>query len=185
MVGDGPLREELRRQAAERGIASIIVWHGWLDHPTLRDLYQTSHCLVNPSLYEGMPNVVLEAVACGLAVIASDVPGNRELLEPGEVGELFQLSDGLKFRDLLLQRLTLRVPPALHPACVRRFTETHSWRRVAARYATLFLPDHGISADIVKCAEQPDREPENRAQRSSNQLPACPHSLHCPSLRAK
>ena len=94
MAGDGPLKEKLMGHAVELGINHGIVWHGWCGKNRLRDLYRQSDCLVNPSLYEGMPNVVLEAMACGLPVIASRVAGNDTLVKDGETGFLFDLSDG-------------------------------------------------------------------------------------------
>ena len=83
LVGDGPDRKHLEGLARKLGIASAIKWHGWMSPGTLRHVYQSADCLVNASQYEGMPNIVLEAMARGLPVIASRVPGNDELVRDG------------------------------------------------------------------------------------------------------
>lgn len=79
LVGDGPQRTELEEQVARRGIASQVTFVPWLDKSGLLNEYQSAHCLINYSLYEGMPNVVLEAMACGLPAILSDIMGHEEL----------------------------------------------------------------------------------------------------------
>src|SRR5437870_2954501 len=56
LVGDGPDRQSLERLAKQLGIASKVTWHGWLTRAAVRQAYQAADCLVNPSLYEGMPN---------------------------------------------------------------------------------------------------------------------------------
>jgi glycosyltransferase involved in cell wall biosynthesis len=93
LVGDGPQKKTLRDLAKQLGIEGSIVWHGWMPRAALPQVYQSADCLVNPSLYEGMPNAVLEAMACGLPVVASKVPGNDALVLDGETGFLFELEE--------------------------------------------------------------------------------------------
>src|SRR5436309_1485164 len=86
LVGDGPEAERLRRQVAAAGLGERVVFAGWLDdparvHPAL-DLY------VAASLKEGLPLAVLEAMGAGLAVVATDVPGHRDVVAAGETGPL-------------------------------------------------------------------------------------------------
>ena len=82
LVGDGPMRASLQQYAARLGLQDRLIWHGWLDKESLRRVYQTADCFINPSLYEGMPNTVLEAMASGLPVVASRIPGNADLVKP-------------------------------------------------------------------------------------------------------
>ncbi len=139
MAGDGPLKGKLMNHAMELGMNHGIVWHGWCGKTQLRELYRQSDCLINPSLYEGMPNVVLEAMACGLPVIASRVPGNDTLVKDGETGLLFELPDG----DGLVRALGRVMGD--DPGCrrmgksARKFVvERHSWTRAARSFFDLF-----------------------------------------------
>ena len=91
-VGDGPLRFDLQDHAEKLGLQDKIVWHGWVNKERLRSIYQKADCFLNPSLYEGMPNAVLEAMACGLPVIASDISGNNDLVQHGKTGFLFDFN---------------------------------------------------------------------------------------------
>ncbi|MEV7596900.1 glycosyltransferase family 4 protein [Kitasatospora sp. NPDC089797] len=80
IVGDGELRGRLERQAAELGLENVEFAGAKLG-PELVRCYAEAEAFVLPSDREGMPLVVLEAMAAGLPVIATDVPGNTELLE--------------------------------------------------------------------------------------------------------
>jgi glycosyltransferase involved in cell wall biosynthesis len=91
VAGDGAQRAELEALAVRRGVAGQITWLGWQRKEAIPALYHQADVLVNPSQYEGMPNAVLEAMASGLAVVASDVPGNRSVVEGGRTGEFFPL----------------------------------------------------------------------------------------------
>jgi glycosyltransferase involved in cell wall biosynthesis len=138
LVGDGPFNPQLHKLAQELGIAAAITWHGWLARPALRDVYQSVHCFINPSLYEGMPNVVLEAMACALPVLASNIPGNDALVVPGETGYLFDLQKP----DALFHAIDkLMADPVL---CSQlgsngrtRVVNQFSWRKVAKAYLHL------------------------------------------------
>lgn len=138
-VGDGPLRDRLRDHSKNLGIEECLVWHGWVDKDGLREIYRSADCFVNPSLYEGMPNVVLEAVACGLPVIASRVAGNDEVVRHGETGWLFDLDEPAAFLTALR---TLMADPELARRMGQKgrawVLDDFSWGRVAHAYADLF-----------------------------------------------
>ena len=88
IVGDGPERPNLEQLAADLGITSSVRFEGWLDRAAVRNAYQSATFLIHASSYEGMSNVILEALASGLPVAASRIPGNTELVEPGVNGFL-------------------------------------------------------------------------------------------------
>ncbi len=80
LVGDGPLRTRLERLIRRRGLADRVHFTGW--RTDAAQILAASDVLVLPSLWEGMPNVVLEAMASGLPVVATSVEGVEELLGP-------------------------------------------------------------------------------------------------------
>ena len=93
IIGDGPERAELVRQAADLGITNRVRFLGWLSREALSVHLQAADAFVFPSREEGMPNAVLEAMACGLPVIATDVRGMGEVVMDGETGWLVPLED--------------------------------------------------------------------------------------------
>lgn len=142
LVGDGPQRTELAAEALRLGIAADVDWPGWLDKAALAETYRGSDVFVNPSLYEGMPNTVMEAMACGLPVIASDVPGNNELIRDGETGLLFTLDAPQRLAAAIA---AMADDAALRTACGlagRELVATrYTWEAAARRYADLFKQD--------------------------------------------
>ncbi len=85
-VGDGELRPQLQRQVRDHGLAQHFHFLGFRED--VKDLLQTFDIFVLPSLYEGLPNVVLEAMATGLPVVATAVDGTTELIVDSETGFL-------------------------------------------------------------------------------------------------
>lgn len=89
IVGDGTLREELRQRVPEQ-IRSRVVWTGFLERDDLIRSYRAADVLVLPSDKEPWALVVQEAMAAGLAVVASDVVGAaRDLITDGTSGRIF------------------------------------------------------------------------------------------------
>ena len=91
IFGDGPLRQSLRKMIHTKGIESVVSLKGY--KKSLREFLTEYDLFVLPSEAEGMSNALLEAMACGLPCIVSDIPPNRELVatdekedELGEVG---------------------------------------------------------------------------------------------------
>jgi glycosyltransferase involved in cell wall biosynthesis len=87
ILGDGPRRENLARQIAQSDLRETVHLTGFQDNPIA--WYRSADLFVLPSLIEGMPNVLLEAMACGTPVISSDCPsGPAEILDGGRYGKL-------------------------------------------------------------------------------------------------
>ena len=99
LVGDGPLRQRLQQQAIELGIADFV----WLagDREDIPRLLQAMDIFVLPSLAEGISNTLLEAMATGLPVVATQVGGNPELIEDGHNGCLVPVSDAQALAETL------------------------------------------------------------------------------------
>ncbi len=92
IVGDGPQQQELQQQAHDLGIAGRVQWMGRLDDCTA--LYATVGIFVLASRYEGVPNVLLEAMASGCPVIVSDASsGPLDYVVDGDSGLIVPVED--------------------------------------------------------------------------------------------
>jgi glycosyltransferase involved in cell wall biosynthesis len=138
IAGDGSFRHELEQLVTQLKIAERVHFVGWRSRDQLVSLYQKANLFVFPSRHEGMPNAVLEAMACGLPVIASNIPGNEELVLPGETGMLFA-SESVTGLQAALQVL---IPDASRRQSMglagrTRVVVDYSWSGVAETYAGL------------------------------------------------
>lgn len=88
IVGSGPLREVLKKTANEFGVSERVDFKGQQPHDEIADWMNAADVLCLPSLNEGCPNVILEAMACGTPVVASAVGGCTELIHPLKNGLL-------------------------------------------------------------------------------------------------
>ena len=93
-VGGGPMVEQVRHRANELGVADLIQLRGWVPFgPELLEIYRRAHLFVHVSLTEGVPKVLIEALACATPIVATDVGGVRALLDGGRAGLLVPPSD--------------------------------------------------------------------------------------------
>lgn len=88
LVGDGPLRPRLERQVRDLKLDNSVTFAGAVGQDHILDYYHHADVFVLPSLAEGLPVVLMEAMACGLPVIASRISGIPELVASGESGTL-------------------------------------------------------------------------------------------------
>jgi glycosyltransferase involved in cell wall biosynthesis len=88
VVGDGPMREELKAMASDLGVSDRITWTGTLAQDALAREYAMADATVLASRLEGMPNVLLESIACGTPVIATNVGGSAEVISSPAAGVL-------------------------------------------------------------------------------------------------
>lgn len=99
MVGDGPERGRLEAIVRSRGLERRVHWAGWSPH--VAQILRASDLLVLPSRWEGMPNVLLEGMAAGLAIVSTRAHGVEELLGPLADDQCADFGDAEAF----LQRL--------------------------------------------------------------------------------
>jgi glycogen synthase len=139
VVGDGPERPALERQTAALGLSDRVAFDGWLPRARLPDAYRAADVFVFPSRDEGMPNVVLEAMASALPVIGTPIPGTRDLVADGENGLMIP-PDAPDALDHALRRLAdapdLR--RRMGEAGRRRAENLFSWGAAADAYAAWF-----------------------------------------------
>ena len=83
------MRGELERQIAEHGLGSLVRITGWISGSQVRDEILAARALVLPSFAEGLPVVIMEAMALRRPVLTTYVAGIPELVRPGENGWLF------------------------------------------------------------------------------------------------
>lgn len=93
LVGDGPMRAEVERLILQRGLATQVRMTGWLDAQGIERELRQARALVVPSLSEGLPVVIMEAMAHRRPVIAPFLSGIPELVIQGETGWLYPASD--------------------------------------------------------------------------------------------
>jgi glycosyltransferase involved in cell wall biosynthesis len=86
LLGDGPLRGALEEELRREEVAGQCELRGWADEKEVRAAMDSSDVLLMPSLSEGLPVVAVEAVARGLAICGSAIPGLRDVLEDGVNG---------------------------------------------------------------------------------------------------
>ena len=103
MIGDGPLEPVLRAQAASLKVAEHIAFLG--QRSDVADLLPAFDIFALPSLTEGLSIALLEACATGLAVVATRVGGNPEIIRDGQTGLLVPVDDGDALRDALASLL--------------------------------------------------------------------------------
>lgn len=81
VVGDGPYRKALEDLAVQHDVADMVSFEGQKDKEELLPYYQGGDIFVFPSKREGMPNAVLEAMACGLPIVMAPCEGSEELIQ--------------------------------------------------------------------------------------------------------
>jgi len=91
VIGDGPLAGSLKRQAARLGIAAHVHFLGWRKDAWA--IVAGANVFALPSLWEGMPNALLEAMAAGVPVVGTYVAGTSEIIENDRTGLLVSPSD--------------------------------------------------------------------------------------------
>lgn len=123
IAGDGELNASLQSMAKELGIQDSVVFMGM--RTDLPFLFPQFDLFVLPSLWEGFPTVIMESMVSGVPVIATDIPGTRELIEHGKTGWLVPPRDP--------ESLALAVTNALlHPT--ERETIAHQAQQAVQQY---------------------------------------------------
>ena len=93
LIGDGEMRADLEAAITDLGLQSNVTLTGWLPEAGVRQALAESHALVMPSFAEGLPMVVMEAMAAARPVIATYIAGTPELVQDGKTGWMVPAGD--------------------------------------------------------------------------------------------
>jgi len=138
IVGDGPEHDAVEAAIEDVKMTKFICLKGWLGKDELIKQYQQADCYLNLSSYEGMPNTVLEAMSCGLPIIASDIAPHQDLIKNEVTGYLVDLDKpdklGCRLAELAADGRRTRLMGA---AARERALTCYSWAAVARDYLSL------------------------------------------------
>ena len=139
IVGDGPERDPLRARAHALDLGEAVSFIGMIPHATTAELYRSADVLAVPSTFDNSPNVVLEAMACGLPIVATDSGGAQEFVEDSAAGTIVPVGDVAAFADAL--ESWLRDPARRRAAGARnraRVVADYSWRASAEQVLDVY-----------------------------------------------
>lgn len=137
IVGEGPELKELKQQVIRNELTERVEFSGWKRQEELVKIYQQADVFVFPSTSEGMPNVVLEAMACGLPVITSKIPGCEELVEDGVNGFLIKPRNKEQLKVALIKLITSPEQRGQFGEQSLMRVKTYSWEKVGQSYFEL------------------------------------------------
>jgi glycosyltransferase involved in cell wall biosynthesis len=139
LVGEGPELAMLRERAERLGVARAVTFAGYVDHHDLGPYFRTADVFALPSDFDNSPNVVLEAMACGLPVVATDVGGVAEYVRSGRGGDLVPKGDATQMAGALGDWLT-DAPRRREAAAFnrQRVVQEFSWRASATRLLEIY-----------------------------------------------
>jgi glycosyltransferase involved in cell wall biosynthesis len=137
VYGDGVLRPELERRVARLGLTERVRFAGFVDHDRIHEAYAAADLFVMPSLAEGLPVALVEALGAGLPVIASDIAEHRQVAPDG-VLSLVAVGDPAAIATAISE---LAADPARRAEMRRRGREiaesTYTWERVTDAFEAL------------------------------------------------
>jgi glycosyltransferase involved in cell wall biosynthesis len=134
IAGQGPERAALTRLAAALGVENRVRFLGSIPHERLSEIYSAADALVLASSREGWPNVLLESMACGTPVLASNVWGAPEIIKTPEAGVL--LPDRTAGAIVSAAKALLAAPPPRE--ATRAYAQRFGWQETTAGQVDLF-----------------------------------------------
>lgn len=142
---EGDMGAELRRQVAELGLVDAVRFLGPLPPERLREPLSAADVFVLATRNEGWANVFLEAMACGLPIVTTDVGGNAEVVCRPELGHVLPFGDAERLRAALEHALCA----PWDAKAIRRYAEDNTWDRRIEVLVNLFRRLHGPTANAA------------------------------------
>ena len=138
--GDGPMRAEIEKAIERAGLDRHFVITGWISGEGVKAEIAAARCLIAPSFSEGLPVVIMEAMALGRPVISTYVAGIPELVEPEKTGWLVPAGDENSLAEAMRNVLVAPVEKltAIGIAARSRVIERHNIFTEAAKLKRLF-----------------------------------------------
>lgn len=138
LIGDGPMRGAIEAEITRHRLQDRMTLTGWVDEARVTSELAEAHALIMPSFAEGLPMVVMEAMAAARPVIATYIAGTPELVQPGKTGWLVPAGDVAALAEALT---------ALHDAPPATLEE------MGARARERVFARHDVAREAAKLAE--------------------------------
>ncbi len=138
MIGDGPLMPDVKKSIAELGLEDRFTFPGWVTPDEVMEYFGKSDILFMPSLSEGLPVVGVQALAKGLAIVASRIGGFVDLVDEGQNGYLIETGKRAGYKTRLQE--ALQNPSRLLSLRQASLEKAKSFEisRIAERYEAIF-----------------------------------------------
>jgi len=145
LVGDGEEREYLESLTDSLGIRECVEFAGRVPHERVQDYMNLAEVFVLPSLSEGFPVTILEAMACGLPIVATRVGGVPDIIEDGANGYLINTKNPEQIAEALLRVLQDEELQKIMSNNNRKSAEKYRWDTVAATLEGVYQNSLGSS----------------------------------------
>lgn len=136
ILGDGPLKEELQSLCKELNISEDVSIVGFVDNPY--KYLAKADLFIHSAIYEGFPNVIAEALACGLDVVSTDCDGAEEVLQGGKYGIIVPKQNPKELADAIIKALQEKRSKEFQ----RTGVDAYSIRAIAESYLNIIQLPH-------------------------------------------
>ena len=139
LIGEGERRSNLERLAVEKGLTRQVRFLGWVERAALVELYRQADLFVTATTWEGMPNTVLEGMACGLPVVGTRASGLAELVRDGINGYLVDINDVAALAEHLAELIDNPYERQRMGKESRKIAEQEfAWEYIAEQYMEIY-----------------------------------------------
>jgi len=139
VVGKGRDLNKIRKKTKKKGVDHRFIFLGQVEKNQIVKLYQNASIFVLPSYHEGLPGVLLEAMSCGLPIIATDVRGNRDLITDGKNGVMVPPREPKKLAKailMLLKNEQIGIKQGLYAR--KTIEEKYTWNSVSNKFLSCY-----------------------------------------------
>ncbi len=139
LAGDGPEKEKLERVASDLGLSNRVSFSGWVANEHIPTYMVASDVFVLPSLSEGFPNVLLEAMAAGLPIVATNVSGIPSIVDNGINGFVVEPRNPAQIAARIVSILSDRELVLRISGNNRKKAQRYSWDHVITDLEGVYL----------------------------------------------
>jgi len=136
IAGDGPKKNNLEKLAKSLGVLENVALLGYVEHKKLPNLYRNADIFILPSLYEGMSNTILEAMASGLPIITTDTGGTKELIKGN--GIIIKKRSNTEIADAVNKIIKDKLLKDTYSKKSRELALNLNWHNLAKQYYELY-----------------------------------------------
>jgi glycosyltransferase involved in cell wall biosynthesis len=127
IAGEGTLKPKIISKLEKYNLLNDTVFYGYLDHKKLGELYNKMNVLILPSINEGFPTVIVESLACGIPVVASDCGSNAETLKDCGITVSQQVDDFIeRFAESVIGMIENPIPKDV----ILKIAKEYSWENI-------------------------------------------------------